>query len=163
MTMGRLTRIRVGITLVMLWLGGVTAWGQRTVLGWDRLAGFAFTAPDYESGQDEAAIMAQSRAQIPEKIAAFNGQDVVLSGYMLPVQMEAGKVVEFLLVSDPLVCCYGAVPRVNEWVTVRLRKPVEPLMDVTLYFAGRLKVEPVLDNGYLTTIYELSDATQTKR
>lgn len=163
MKMGRSTKVRAWVAAVALWTSGVAAGGQGTMLGWDRLAGFAFTAPDYESGQDEATIMAQSRAQIPAEIAAFNGKDVVLAGFMLPVRMEAGKVVEFLLVSDPMVCCYGAVPRVNEWVTVQLREPVDPLMDVTLYFAGRLQVEPVLDNGYLTTIYALSDARPTQR
>lgn len=148
--------------LVMLALGVSAA--EVPKLGWEKLAGFKFTAPAYEPGQSEADIVAESTAQIPEDIASYNGRDVVLSGFMLPVRMEAGtgKVAEFLLVSDPMVCCYGAVPAVNEWVTVRLAKPIEPLMDVTLFFRGRLKVGPVMDNGYLTTIYEMDEAVAVK-
>ena len=125
-------------------------------VGWDVLAGFDFEAPAYEAGQSDEDIVAQSRAQIPGAIAALNEREVVLTGFMLPVRMDGeGRVTEFLLVSDPMVCCYGAVPKVNEWVTVKLAKPAEALMDVPLKFAGQLRVGPVLDNGYLTTIYEL--------
>ncbi len=140
------------LILIGLWAATIRA----TEVGWDVLAGFDFEAPAYEAGQSDDDIVTQSRAQIPQDIAALHDQPVVLTGFMLPVRMDgSGKVTEFLLVSDPMVCCYGAVPRVNEWVTVKLAKPAEALMDVPLKFAGRLQVGPVLDNGYLTTIYEL--------
>ncbi len=165
MTKAALRRSRSFILSVLL-LGAPVASGAGaagpTTLGWDRLAGFTFEAPAYEQGQDDAAIIAQSRAQIPAEIAALDGRDVVLTGFMLPVRMDGGKVAEFLLVSDPMVCCYGAVPRVNEWVTVRLAEPIAAEMDVPLAFAGKLRVGPVLDNGYLTTIYEMDGAARVK-
>lgn len=131
---------------------------EMAAVGFDRLAGFEFKAPAYEENQDEAAIRAESLQQIPADIRALNGRRVRVSGFMLPVKLNAGKVVEMLLISDPMICCYGAVPRPNEWITVRLKQGIAPEMDVLRTFSGLLKVGPVLDDGYLTAIYEMEDA-----
>jgi hypothetical protein len=149
--------------LVALSAGTASVRAATMEIGWDRLAGFDFAAPAYEPGQDDTDIRAQSVRQIPADIAKLDGQKVVVTGFMLPVRLKEGLVTEFLLVSDPMVCCYGAVPKVNEWITVRLATGIEPLMDVPLAFAGLLRVGPVLDNGYLTTIYEMDEAGQVKR
>ena len=148
---------RIGIVVGLLAFVA-SAGGAEDVVGWDRLAGFDFEAPPYESGQEDAVLIAAGEAQIPADIKALHDQRITVTGFMLPVRLKEGKVVEFLLVSDPMVCCYGAIPKVNEWVTVRLAAGIEPLMDVTLSFEGVLKVGPVLDNGYLTTIYEMDEA-----
>jgi hypothetical protein len=147
---------RVGCGVV-IGLGLMTGGSARAEgLGFDRLAGFEFKPLAYEDGQESAAVVADGLRQIPDDIKALNGQSVVLNGYMLPVKLSEGLVTEFLLIRDPMVCCYGAVPKVNEWVTVRMKgKGLPPLMDVPLAFAGMLKVGPVLDGGYLTAIYEL--------
>lgn len=142
--------------LLLVWAAPTA--GAAEAVGWDRLAGFAYAAPAYEADQDEAAIIAEAESQIPAEIKALNDQELAVTGFMLPVRMDGGKVVEFLLVSDPMVCCYGAIPKLNEWVSVRLASGIEPLMDVPLTFAGSFKVGPVLDEGYLTSIYELDNA-----
>lgn len=149
--------------MVAIGAGAVAGSAAGVEIGWDRLAGFDFEAPAYEPGQDDGDIKAQSVRQIPAEIAQLDGQNVSVTGFMLPVRLKEGLVTEFLLVSDPMVCCYGAVPKVNEWITVRLADGIEPLMDVPLAFAGVLRVGPVLDNGYLTTIYEMDDAGPVKR
>ncbi len=153
----------VGMLATAVTLVAAGAGGGAPVVGWDRLAGFAFEAPAYAEGQDDATVVAESRRQIPAEIAALDRSEVVVTGYMMPVRMQDGNVAEFLLVSDPMVCCFGADPKVNEWITVRLAEPVAAQMDVPLAFRGELRVGPVLDNGYLTTIYAMENARRETR
>jgi len=148
--------LRLACGLLLPGLAGA-AWAAEAV-GWETLAGFAYAAPTYEADQDEAAIVAEADRQIPADVKALDGRDLTVTGFMLPVKMEGGKVVEFLLVSDPMVCCYGAIPKLNEWVSVRLAEGMDPVMDVPLAFGGAFKVGPVLEDGYLTAIYEMSGA-----
>jgi hypothetical protein len=75
---------------------------------------------------------------------------------MLPVKMDKGLVTEFLLVKDPMMCCYGVMPKVNEWVVVRMvGQGVPPLMDVPITFEGTLAVGQLYEGGYLTGLYLL--------
>ena len=75
---------------------------------------------------------------------------------MLPVKMDGGLVKEFLLVKDPMMCCYGIMPKINEWVVVKMvGKGVKPLMDIPITFDGKLRVGEMYENGYLTGVYLL--------
>jgi hypothetical protein len=54
------------------------------------------------------------------------------------------------------MCCYGTVPNVNEWIIVRMKPGIQPLMDLPISFYGELKVGAMFDNNYLTGIYLLN-------
>ena len=43
----------------------------------------------------------------------------------------------------------------NEWVIVKMKKGVQPMMDVPVAFYGELKVGAMFENGYMTGLYEL--------
>lgn len=117
-------------------------------VGFDRLAGYSYTPPDADA--------APVPNQIPEKIKALDRRKVAVTGFMLPTKMDKGLVTEFLLVKDPMMCCYGVVPKVNEWIVVKMNGPgVKPLMDLPLTFEGRLHVGELFENGYLTGLYLL--------
>lgn len=119
-------------------------------VGFDRLASFEFVAPPDESKAPEA------EKQIPEAVRALDAKKVAVTGFMLPVKMHEGLVTEFLLVKDPMMCCYGVVPKVNEWVVVKMNgKGVAPLMDVPITFEGTLQVGQLYEGGYLTGLYLL--------
>ena len=80
---------------------------------------------------------------------------------MLPVKMDGGLVKEFLLVKDPMLCCYGVMPKVTEWVVVKMTGAgVKPLMDTPITFLGKLRVGEIMENGYLTGIYLLEGEKQ---
>jgi hypothetical protein len=124
-------------------------------VGFDRLAGFKFVPPAPDLAPDNARQAGES--QIPDAIKALNGRKTLVTGYMLPVRLANGRVTEFLLVRDPSMCCYGAVPEMNEWVVVKMKSGgVAPVMDVPVGFYGELKVGPQFENGYMTGIYELA-------
>lgn len=123
---------------------------EAVAVGFDKLASFEFTAPE-----SEAAAPAAEK-QIPDHIREFNDRKVAVTGFMLPVKMDGGLVTEFLLVKDPMMCCYGVMPKVNEWVVVKMvGKGVPPLMDVPITFEGQLQVGQIYEGGYLTGLYLL--------
>lgn len=128
--------------------------GGYVKLGFERLAAFPFTVPPWETKPGQA--LETGEEQIPAAIKAFSGSKTAVTGFMLPVKMTAGLVTEFLLVSDPSLCCYGMVPNMNEWIVVRMNGAgVKPLMDVPITLYGELRVGALFENGYLTGIYEL--------
>ena len=124
-------------------------------VGFDRLASYTYTPPEADPAKPDVPPPSGEK-QIPENIKALNQQKVAVTGFMLPVKMEGGLVKELLLVKDPMLCCYGVMPKVNEWVVVKMVGPgVKPLMDVPITFEGKLHVGEMYENGYLTGIYLL--------
>jgi len=125
-------------------------------LGFDRLASYKFTPPVFDPAADPKTPPPTGEEQIPETVKAWNGRKAVVTGFMLPVKLENGLVTEFLLVKDPMMCCYGVVPAMNEWIVVHMAKGgVRPLMDVPVSFYGELKVGALFENGYMTGVYLL--------
>jgi hypothetical protein len=131
-------------------------------VGFDRLASYTFTPPDADPAKPEAPPPSGAN-QIPAKIKALDQQKVAVTGFMLPVKMDGGLVKEFLLVKDPMLCCYGVMPKINEWVVVRMvGSGVKPLMDIPITFEGKLHVGEMYDNGYLTGLYLLDGDRQAE-
>jgi hypothetical protein len=95
-------------------------------------------------------------SQIPENIRQLNGKKVVIQGFLLPVRMDEGLAVEFLLMRNQSMCCYGVPPKITEWITVRMSgKGVKPVMDQPIAVVGTLHVGPARENGFLTGIYSI--------
>jgi hypothetical protein len=140
------------LLLPALWLAGAVRAAEPEVItvGFDKLASYEFVAPD------DPAKAAAAEAQIPAKVREFNDKKVAVTGFMLPVKMDGGLVTEFLLVKDPMMCCYGVMPKINEWVVVKMTGAgVKPLMDIPITFDGKLRVGEMYENGYLTGLYLL--------
>ena len=146
-----LRRIAAATIVAGLLLGGAQAADSKPIeVGFDQLASFEFVAPPDESKVPEA------EKQIPAPVRELDAKKVAVTGFMLPVKMHEGLVTEFLLVKDPMMCCYGVMPKVNEWVVVKMNgKGVPPLMDVPITFEGTLKVGQLYEGGYLTGLYLL--------
>jgi len=121
-------------------------------VGFDLLASYSFTVPDGPStnGTDSADT------QIPAKVKAFDKKKVSLTGFMLPLKVDNGTVTEFLLLKDQSMCCYGATPKITEWVSVKTgAKGFKSVMDQTVTIHGTLHVGGMWENGYLIGIYSL--------
>ena len=124
-------------------------------LGFEQLASYPFVPPAFDPAAAPNAKPPTGEEQIPPTVKGWNGKKAVITGFMIPVKMEKGLVTEFLLMRNTMACCYGAVPNMNEWVIVKMKKGVAPLMDVPVAFYGELKVGAMFENGYMTGLYEL--------
>jgi hypothetical protein len=124
-------------------------------VGFDLLAGFNYEMPD-ESAVSTNAPAKPAREQIPAEIKKLDKQRVALRGFMLPLKVEGGLITELLIMRDQSMCCYGTVPKINEWVSVKMvGKGVKPVMDQAVTLYGALKVGEMYENGYLVGIYAM--------
>jgi len=127
--------------------------------GFDILSGYPIEISDELLGpvtNDVAAVSAKTDALIPAKVKAFDKKRVALKGFMLPLKVEGGLVTEMLIMKDQSMCCYGTVPKIHEWVSVKMAdKGVKPLMDQPVTLMGKLYVGEMRENGYLTGIYRM--------
>lgn len=124
--------------------------------GFDVLASYTFTPAELDSSAPAGTPPPSGIKQVPLQVMALNGKSVVVTGYMLPTKIDKGLVTEFLLVSSPMLCCYGQTPQVNEFVVVRMGPTgVKPVMDTPVQFIGKLIVKEMYEDGFLTNIYSL--------
>ena len=125
------------------------------VVGFDKLSSFKYDVPD-ENPDSPFAKGKDPDTQIPEAVKAFSGKRVSLKGFMLPLKVEQGLVTELLIMRDQSMCCFGTVPKINEWVSVRMTgKGIKPVMDQAVSLVGTLKVGAIRENGYLVGIYQM--------
>jgi hypothetical protein len=109
-----------------------------------------------EGGASSSEATVEVRRQIPANVRMLDGKKIVIQGFLLPVKMDNGLAVEFLLMRNQSMCCYGVPPKINEWITVRMNgKGAKPLMDQPIAVVGILHVRPIQENGFLASIYEI--------
>ncbi len=123
------------------------------VVGFDKLSSFKYEVPDETKANSDTD---KGDSQIPQSVKDFDGKRVALKGFMLPLKVEGGLVTELLIMRDQSMCCFGAVPKINEWVSVKMTgKGVKPVMDQAVTLVGKLKVGGIKENGYLVGIYAM--------
>lgn len=129
--------------------------GDYPSVGFDKLASYNFDVPD-DGPVTNTAGPDKADEQIPPSVKAFNRKKVSIKGFMLPLKVENGTVTEFLILKDQSMCCYGNVPKITEWVSVKTAgKGVKPIMDVPVSIEGTLHVGAMRENGYLVGIYQM--------
>jgi hypothetical protein len=69
------------------------------------------------------AIISGRRAAAEAGVASLGGHAIRLAGYLLPVAMLDGRVIEFLLVPAPGACSHASLPPPNQLVRVRPTQP----------------------------------------
>ena len=127
-------------------------------IGFDTLSAFPFmvTKEMLTSTNDFSVWSTNTLYQIPDRVKALDDHGVALSGFMLPMKYEGRFTTEFLLLKDRSLCCYGAVPRITEWVNVQMGgRGVKPILDQPVTVCGTLHVGDVRQNGDLVGIYRL--------
>jgi hypothetical protein len=125
-------------------------------VGFDKLASFNYVIPDDLSETNKTAKAEKQPDQIPATVRAFDQKRIALKGFMLPLKVQGGLVTELLVMRDQSMCCYGTVPKINEWVSVKMvNKGIKPVMDQAVTLYGKLHVGDVRENGYLVGIYQL--------
>lgn len=130
-----------------------------TPANFDVLSGYSIEVSDDLLGpvtNDLPAVAEKTNALIPKPVRELSNKSVSIKGFMLPLKVEGGLVTELLVMKDQSMCCYGTTPKLNEWVSVKMKnRGVRPLMDAPITLFGTLHVGEMRENGYLTGIYRL--------
>ena len=127
-------------------------------VGFDTLSAFPFvvTAEMADGSNKLAVASAATRAKIPAEVQALDNRRVAIRGFLLPLKVNEGLTFEFLLMRNQNMCCYGSVPKINEWISVQTSDAgVKPVMDQPITVLGKLRVGDFRENGYLVGIYRL--------
>jgi hypothetical protein len=132
----------------------------------DTLGSFFYEIPDLSKASTEPAVkpaadapktVAKPKDQIPAPIRAFSGKRVAVQGFMVPIRIEKGATKSFLLVKDQSLCCYGRMPRMNEWVSVKMTgdKAAKFIGDQPVTVFGKIDVGEEIEKGEVLSIYRL--------
>jgi len=94
--------------------------------------------------------------QLPERVRAFAGQRVRIRGFMMPTLLDGDGVREFIIVTSPMVCCYGATPEVYEYIIVKMVGDPAPMREnMAAHYEGVLRVGDLYENGYWTGLFAM--------
>ena len=137
--------------------------GGYATVGFEQLSGYQIEISDELLGPQTNKTVLTADGQIPETIKDLNNKKISLRGFMLPLKVEGGLVTEMLIMKDQSMCCYGSTPRINEWVSVKMKGGVKPLMDEPVTLMGTLKVGETRENGYLVGIYAMDGDKMAER
>lgn len=130
-------------------------------VGFETLSSFPFevTGEMADGSTNLAAASAATRKKIPAAVRALDNHFIAIRGFLLPLKMNNGLAIEFLLMRNQNMCCFGSVPKVNEWICVEPQgEGVKPIMDQPITIIGRLRVAQIRENGYLVGIYKMQAA-----
>lgn len=127
---------------------------EYATVGFDNLASYNFEVDDAPLTNTAAGDKAND--QIPARVKALDDKKVSIKGFMLPLKVSDGVVTEFLIMKDQSMCCYGTVPKITEWVSVKAPgQHIKPIMDQPVSICGTLHVGAMRENGYLIGIYQM--------
>lgn len=98
--------------------------------------------------------------KFPGPVQAKAGDEKAMVGYMIPLEYKpkSDDIVIFMLVRDLMSCCFGGMPRPDEWVYVEMRGdavarlfPYVPVVVRGELIVGRLEDE----FGFATGVYTM--------
>ena len=98
---------------------------------------------------------------LPDWIKALNGKKVLIRGNATPVTIEPAGVSEFFLANQTDPCGFGTMPRINEWIYVKMgggrsvdiRAPAGGTVEVLV--KGTFSVKEEIEEGNIVSLFTL--------
>ena len=124
-------------------------------LGFDKLSSFSYQLVDAGTGATPEQIAEHvKKDQVPPWIHVYDNQRVLLTGYMMPLQIENGRSKKFVMMRDVTTCCYGAVPNMNDYLVVTMKdKGIEVVQDVPVELLGTFRIDQKYEGGYVVSLF----------
>ena len=124
------------------------------IVAFDALAGFDYVVPTLDQVKQGTA----PKDQIPASVAMFDGKRVELEGYMIPMDVEKGRVKSFILSRTLAGCCFGDMPDITEWVDVVMAagKGADYVPYAPVLVVGRLAVGEAVDEYGVLSVYRMT-------
>lgn len=119
------------------------------VVTFAQLADFTFEPP---------AKPKSGKTSIPESILALSGKTLTVEGYAIPVRAEDGRVQSFILCRYFTSCCFGEIPKFNEYIEVKTADEygIELELNAAILVTGTLEVGEFWEDGLLVGIYRMT-------
>jgi len=121
-------------------------------VNFDVLAGFPAATPEIpNTAMDARQRVKMARFDIPGSVKILNGQKIYVVGFMIPMAMDKDRVSSFILAQSRMTCCYGMVPKLNQWIYVTMEpgNQTSELMDIPITVFGTLSVGMNMDKDNL--------------
>jgi hypothetical protein len=130
-------------------------------LGFHLLSAFPYVVTDIGTGASPAQIAAaRARDQVPDWIRVYDGKRVLLTGYLMPLQLEGTVCRKFVLMRDTNTCCYGSTPNMNDYVVVEMKgKGITPIQDVPVELLGTFRIEERFEGDYQMSLFVMEGET----
>ncbi|MDB6112726.1 MAG: hypothetical protein JWR69_4476 [Pedosphaera sp.] len=137
-------------------LVGTQAQGEYFTVGFDTLSDFVLSVTNQMVDPIASFSVLKIAGTIPDSVQSLDEKKVAVKGFMLPIKLEEGRVTEFILLKNRMMCCFGLAPRINEWVSVRMAgKGEKATMDHPVIVSGTLHVAEIRRGAVPTGIYRL--------
>ena len=129
-------------------------------VNFDTLSGYYYEVPSLEDAvkPEKKEAAPKLKQQIPAPVKALDKRKIAVQGFMMPVKIEKGATKTFLLLKDQSLCCFGRVPRMNEWISVKMggEKSTKFIGDQPVTVFGTLEVGEEIEKGEVLSIYRLT-------
>ncbi|MGD0566157.1 MAG: DUF3299 domain-containing protein [Candidatus Goldiibacteriota bacterium] len=127
---------------------------------WETLAAYDYDAPSMEDQKSVKIRMQKKKRAIPDFITVLNGTKIAITGFLIPVDTdETGEFATvFVIVRSQMTCCYGVVPKLNEWVMVTMEKNkrIRAVSDVPTTVFGTIDVGEKYEDMKGWTLYRMT-------
>lgn len=123
------------------------------------LASYSYRLPAADEIKDpNAGLPEKYRNQLPKPVTELGGKDVAVAGFMVPLEIEKGKVKSFVLVRNQMLCCYGQTPQLNEWIHVKMEGDARApyISDIPMTAYGKFEVGEQMYKGSVLSIYRMN-------
>jgi hypothetical protein len=134
--------------------------GQYSLVTWNTLSCFQCDEPDEIDEYGRLKHHAKKKYPVPDFITALNTAPVAVVGFMLPMDMDdkGDKTTGFIIARTQSSCCYGIMPKLNEWIYVHMQKgtAVDVMMDIPVTTFGTLEVGEKNEEGNGWSLYRMT-------
>lgn len=100
---------------------------------------------------------------IPTEVKSLDGQRIAIFGTTMPLNYKSGAVTEFILAVSEDACEFGATPRINEWIAVKMVAGKKAMVQASgeAWVRGVFHIKEMVENGKVVQLYSIdADSVQ---
>jgi hypothetical protein len=127
---------------------------------WETLASYAYDAPSMDEQRSLKIRVNKKKHPIPKFVTDLNGAKAAILGFLIPMDTDESGMfaTSFVIVRTQMTCCFGVIPKLNEWVMVQMDKGkrIRAVMDVPTTVYGTLEVGEKYEDMKGWTLYRMN-------
>ena len=100
---------------------------------------------------------------IPAEVRALHGQKIRITGNAMALDYSSGFMTEFILNTSVDNCAFGADPRINEWIYVKMApgQKARIYTGIQIEVRGTFQVREEIEGGLVVGLYSMvGDSTK---